>query len=300
MRAQGRAEGRDPASQLVGTWLASLVEPVGPAVHPTITTPSTPAYRLSRAGQFTLGLAMALLALLLYGQTLAANQGLSKRFQFCQPLPLAESTQSEGVQQAQSLINHVAKATPGQKLRLRQQSSFLLRDSARLCDLAALNHSQQVALMTVAAAALCLLGLTVALGLSHELVHHSSRTLRTMQVTAVFLLVVPMLSLQLGEQVRNTSLYLQLYLAHHNLHQQMLSALANQDLPALSAEPTPTKGMALRMVPPLTTSAAVAQLIRGIDAQMQSLPPVPLNFNDSTVTRVYGWLSTGLNGVLFK
>lgn len=297
MTAHGRAKHRDPSWLLGSSWLAALIE-VAPM---TVDQPtSSPAYRLSRSGQIALGLTMALLAVLLYGQTLAANQRLSKRFQFCPPLPVAELAQSEGAKQAQSLINNLDPATPGQKLRLRQQSSLLVLGSARLCGLASLNHSQEAALMTVATAALCLLSLTVALGLSHGLANNTNRTLRTMQVTAVCLLIVPMLSLQLGEQVRNTSLYLQLYLAHHNLHQQLLSALANQDLPVLRADPTNAKGIVMREVPALTTSARVAELIRGIDAQIQFLPPVPLDFNDSTVTRVYRWLTTDLNGILSK
>lgn len=147
--------------------------------------------------------------------------------------------------------------------------------------------------MTVATAALCLLSLTVALGLAHGLMNTSNRTLRTLQVTAVFLLVVPMVFLQLGEQVRNSTFYLRLYLAHRNLHQQLLSALANQDLPALSPNPSMANQRPMRAPPPLGSSARVAQLIRAVDHQVQGLPPVPMDLNDSTVSQVYHMLTKG-------
>lgn len=287
-------------SPFLRSWFAILFEQAPRADDRPATATGTHPYRLSRTGQISLGLALAFLAFLLYGQTLAANLRLSKRFAFCLPLPSAQLAPSEGLGQVQSLINDLATATPAQKLRLRQQSSLLLVDSARLCGLASLNHSQEAALMTVATAALCLLTLTVALGLSHGFVNNTSRTLHALQVTAAFLLVVPMVFLQLGEQVRNTNLYLRLYLAHRNLHQQLLSALANQDLPVLSTTPIKANGTAVKLVPGLTNSTRVAELIRRIDSQLQALPPVPLNLNDWTVNAVYDWLTSGMKETVSK
>jgi hypothetical protein len=293
MRADFTSEGRGTPSALVRSWLATLLEPSPPAVGELPAAAGPSAHRLSRSGQITLGLAMTLLAFLLYGQTLAANQQLSQRFEFCPSLPRAETQRREGVQQAQSLINNLASATPGQKLRLRQQSQLLLVESARLCGLASLYRSQEVALMTVATVGLCLLSLSVALGVSHGLVNNTNRTLQTLQVTSALLLAVPMAFLQLGEQMRNTSLYQQLYLARLNLHEQMLSTLANQNLPVWSANPCGANRTALSVVPGLTDATRVAELIRRVDGQLQALPPIPLNLNDATEKHVFGLLTNG-------
>jgi hypothetical protein len=293
MRADLSTEGGGTPSPLVRSLLATLFEPSPLAVGelPAATRPTS--HRLSRSGQIILGLAMTLLAFLLYGQTLATNQQLSERFEFCPSLRRAELPQGEGVQQSQSLINNLASATPGQKLRLRQQSQLLLVESARLCGLASLYRSQEVALMTVATAGLCLLGLSVALGLSHGLVNNTNRTLHTLQVTTALVLAVPMAFLQLGEQKRNTSLYQQLYLARLNLHEQLLSTLANQNLPVWSAIPCDANGTALSVVPGLTDATKVAELIRRVDGQLQALPPIPLNLNDATEKHVFGLLTNG-------
>ncbi len=272
--------------------LDTLIEPAPPPLEAPAAA-STPAHRLTRSGEIALGLAITLLAVGLYGQTMVANQRVSQRFAFCQTLPSGEWAQSEAAGQARILIRNLTSATPSQKVRLAQQASGLVTESARLCGLAAVNHGQEAALMTVATAALCLLSLTVVIGLAHGLMNTTNRTLRTLQVTAVFLLVVPMVFLQLGEQVRNSSYYLKLYLAHRNLNQQLLSALANQDLPLMNPNPTNANQMAMRVVPPLSTSTRVAELIRVIDLQLQVLPPVPLNMDDSTVSQVLHLLTNG-------
>ena len=278
---------------LVRALLDTLIEPAPPPLERPALAISVPAHRLSRSGQIALGLTVTLLAMFLYSQTMVVNQRLSKRFAFCQPSRSAELAQSEATRQTQSLISNLASATPSQKLRLAQQANGLVTESARLCELAALNHGQEAALIMVATAALCLLSLTVALGLAHGLVNSTNRTLRTLQVTAVFLLVVPMVFLQLGEQVRNSTFYLKLYLVHRNLHQQLLSALANQDLPVMNPNPTNANQIAIRNLPPLSTSTRVADLIRAIDLQLQVLPPVSLSINDSTVSKVFRLLTNG-------
>jgi hypothetical protein len=291
MRAQLGTEGRGPRSALVRSWLATLLEPSPPATGeiPAATCPSS--HRLSRSGQIILGLAMTVLAFFLYGQTLAANQQLSQRFQFCPSLRWAELQQGEGVRQTQSLINNLASATPGQKLRLGQQSQLLLVESARLCGLASLYRSQEVALMTVATVGLCLLGLSVALGLSRGLVNNTNRTVQTLQVASALMLAVPMAFLQLGEQSRNTNLYEQLYLARLHLHEQLLSTLANQNLPVWNASHCASNRSSLSVVPGLTDPRKVADLISRIDRQSQSANPIPLNLNDSTEKQVFGFLS---------
>ena len=293
MTAQAPGQSEDRWLPHVRALLDALVEPTPLLLERPATANSTPAHRLSRAGEIAVGLTVTLLAVGLYGQTMVANQRLSQRFAFCQPPRTGELAQSEAARQTLNLISNLTGATPSQKVRLAQQANGLVAESARLCGLAALNHGQEAALMTVATAALCLLSLTVALGLVHGLMNSSNRTLRTLQVTAVFLLVVPMVFLQLGEQVRNSTFYLQLYLAHRNLHQQLLSALANQDLPALSPNPTDANQRPMRTLPALGSSARVAQLIRAMDLQVQALPPVPLDLNDSTVNQVYHMLTKG-------
>jgi hypothetical protein len=268
-----------------------MVELTQPSGEWATTATITQSYRLSRSGQISLGLTMTLLAFLLYRHTLVSNQQLIKRFQFCRPLQSAELVQSEVEQQSLSLINNLANATPGQKLRLRQQYKFLLFESDRLCRLDSFYRSQEAALMTVATCALCLLSLTFALGIAHGLVNNKNRTLQAIQVSAIFLLVVAMLFLQLGQQERNTNIYLQLYLAHRNLIQELRSAVANQDLPILGRESSEDNQATLGVLPKLTDSGKVALLIRRIDQQLQSLPPIPINLNDSTAKTIYGWLS---------
>lgn len=293
MTAQAPGQWAGRLLPLVRNLREALIEPAPPPLETTASASTTPAHRLSRSGEIALGLTITLLAVGLYGQTLMANQRLSQRFAFCQPPRSAELAQSEAARQTQSLISNLASATPSQKVRLAQQANGLVAESARLCGLAALNHSEEAALMTVATAALCLLSLTVVMGLVHGLAKSTNRTLRTLQVTAMFLLVVPMVFLQLGEQVRNSSFYLRLYLAHRNLHQQLLSALANQALPAFSPNPSNANQKPMRTLPVLGSSARVAELIRAMDLQVQALPPVPLELNDSTVSQVYHMLTKG-------
>lgn len=282
------------------TWMAALVEPAPiPGEHNNSAIPRS-HYRLSRAGQILLGLAITVLAGLLYWQTVERNQQLSQQFALCLPVQPAGRAQAEAVRQTQSLINNLTHATPAQKLRLSQQYKLLLSQSVRLCGVASLYRSQESALMTVATSALCLLSLTIALGLTHGLVNNSNRTLNALQVTAAFLLVVPMLFLQLGEQVRNTPIFFQLYLTHRNLIQQLQSALANQDLPVFQVNPGDAQAMDQKILPGLSDPGKVALLIRRLDHQLQALPAVPLNFNDSTVIHVYGWLSSSWQQAISK
>ncbi|MEB3317363.1 MAG: hypothetical protein VKO39_04405 [Cyanobacteriota bacterium] len=269
----------------------SLVEPVPTIAGQAISVIHKPSKRLSRSGQLMLGVVVSILAGFLYNQTFASNQKLIQRFGFCLPLPSTGQKQTEAAEQTQSLINKLTQATSGQKLRLSQQYKLLVSQSARLCAVASLYRSQESALLTVATSALCLLSLTMALGLTHGLVNNNNRTLNTLQITAGFLLVVPILFLQLGEQIRDTPIYDQIYLAHRDLIQELQSALANQDLPPLRANPAEGNGRAASYVPALTDNSKVAELIRRIDNQLESLPPFPLSLDDSTVIRVYSWLS---------
>ncbi len=280
-------------STLVRALLDALVEPAPPPLERPAPAVRPPAHRLSRWGQLVLGLTISLLAVLLHAQTQAANQRLSQRFAFCQPQRSAGLAPSEAARQTQILINNLTVATPSQKVRLAQQANGLVVESARFCGLAALNHAQEAALLTVATAALCLLSLTVALGLVHGLMNSTNRTLRTLQVTAVFLLVAPMVFLQLGEQVPNSNFYLKLYLAHRNLHQQLLSALANQDLPVMNPNPTIANQRPMHPLPTMGSSARVAELIRSVDLQVQTLPPIPLKMNDSGAIHVFQLITNG-------
>jgi hypothetical protein len=292
MRVDFRTEGRGLGFKHVDSWLAMLREPAPPPPGEQRDAKGPSTQRLSRSGQVVLGLALCLLAVLVHGQTFETNQQLSQRFRFCPPLGLSEWHQMAEVQQTQSLINNLSSATPGQKLRLRQQSQLLLVESARLCGLASLYRSQEVALMTTATVALCVLSLSVVLGLSHGLMNNTNRTLITLQVTSALALVVPMAFLQLGEQMRNTSLFEQLYLARLHLHEQLLSTLANQNLPVWKASTCASNRSSLSVVPGLTDPSKVADLISRIDRQSQSSPPIPLNLNDATEKQVFGFLST--------
>jgi hypothetical protein len=268
-----------------------MVELTQPSREWATTATITQSYRLGRSGQISLGLTMTLLAFLLYRLLLVSNQQLIKRFQFCRPLQSAELVQSEVEQQSLSLINNLASATPDQKLRLRQQYKFLLFESDRLCRLDSFYRSQESALMTVATCTLCLFSLTFTLRIAHVYVNNKDQTLQAIQVSAIFLLVVAIMFLQLGQKERNANIYLQLYLAHRNLIQDLRSAAANQDLPILGRESSKANQTTLGVLPKLTDSGKVALLIRRIDQQFQSLPPIFINLYDLTAKTIYGWLS---------
>lgn len=296
MRAQTTVERDGRWSTLLRALLDALIEPTPPTPERSAAASPAPGHRLSRSGPLALGLTITLLAVLLYAQTLAANQRLSQRFAFCQPQRSAGVAPSEAAWQTQSLIRNLTVATPSEKLRLAQQANGLAVENARFCGLAALINAQEAALLTVATAALCLLSLTVVLGLVHGLMNSTNRMLRTLQVTAVFLLVVPMVFLQLGEQVPNSDFYLRLYLYNRNFHQQILSAFANQDLPVMNPNPTNSNNSnkgPMKPLPALGVSARVAELIRSVDLQVQALPPVPLKMNDSGVIQELQVITNG-------
>lgn len=277
-------------------WLASLVEPSSSPVP----SPAAPAavLRLSRSGQILLGLGLSTLALLLYTLTLQWSLKTNQKFQFCQPLSLWGASAAEGEQQSKRLINALAGATASQKLRLQQQTLILQAESERLCDLVILSRAQEEALLALATLALCLLSLTIIQGLGQGLVNNTNRTLQVVQISTTVVLVSCVAFLHLGQEVRNTSRLLQLYLWHRDLQQQLTSALANQDRPVffLRAALKPEQGArsGSHSIPRLSDSVQVAMLIRAVDIQLQSLPPLSVNLDESAVKKMFGWMSTGL------
>jgi hypothetical protein len=130
-------------------------------------------------------------------------------------------------------------------------------------------------------------------------VNNTNRTLKTVQISTTVVLVTSVAFLQLGQEVRSTGRLFQLYRWHRDLQQQVASALANQDRPVfqLQAGPDPQRenGKAMPLAPPLSDSDQVALLIRAVDAQLQSLPPLPVNLDESAVRQMFGWMGKGLN-----
>lgn len=107
----------------------------------------------------------------------------------------------------------------------------------------------------------------------------------------VFVLAVPMILSLLGVQGSNSEFSLQLNRAHCNLRQKLRSSLLNQVFPLLSTNYNNATPTASCISPALSNSAMVAKRIRGGDGQLQALPPIALNSNDSTLKQAYGWLA---------
>ena len=281
---------------LVGSFLTALREPVPVAAGEQRSTCPASTHRLSRSGQTLLGTAVLLLSIVLYGYTFVTSQRLNQRFQVCPHLHLEKWSHTTGVQTSEKLINKLTSATPGQKLRLQQQSQHLLVQSARICGLASLYRSEEVALMTTASVALCLLCLSLTIGFSRGLANNTNRTWNTLQVTSALALLMPMALLQLGEQKRYTSFYQQLYIDRRNLYEQMMSIMANQDLPVWKSFSCEVNQSPLRVMPGLTDPSKVALFISRIDRQSQALPHIPLNLNDATERQAVGFLNALIGG----
>ena len=278
--------------------LVESVEPVEAAIRPAEPPPS-PGLRLSRSGQILLGVGASLVALLLYGLTLQWGLTSNQQFHFCQPLSLWGAQPAEGERQTRTLIDVLKGATGSQKVRLRQQALILQAESERLCELVIRSRAQEEALLVVATTSLCLLSLTILQGLAEGLVTNRNRTLKAVQISTTVILVTSVAFLHLGQEVRNTGRLLQLYLWHRDLQRQFVTALANQDRPffLLQAAPKLERGgeNGLRFAPPLSDSDQVALLIRAVDAQLQSLPPLSVNLDESAVRKMFGWMSKGLD-----
>jgi hypothetical protein len=261
--------------------------------------PACPALRLSRSGQILLSVGLSLVALMLYTLTLQWSLWSNQQSQFCQPVSLWGARPGEGERQTKTLIDALAGATANQKVRLRQQALILQVESKRLCDLVILSRAQEEALLGVATAALCLLSLTILQGLGEGLANNMNRTLRAVQASATGVLVTTMAFLHLGQEVRNTGRLFQLYLWHRDLQQQFVSALANQDRPVflLQAAHKTEKGdvNGKRLPPPLSDSTQVAMLIRAVDAQLQSLPPLTVNLNESGARKIFRLIDDGMD-----
>jgi hypothetical protein len=282
-------------------WWPALVEPAEPSsrLAESVQPPPPSGQRLSRSGQIFLGVGVSLVALLLYTLTLQWSLKSNQQFQFCQPLSLWGAPAAEGERQTRTLIDALKGATASQKVRLRQQALILQAESERLCELVIRSRAQEEALLVVATAALSLLSLTILQGLAEGLVTNTNRTLKAVQLSTIVVLVTSVAFLQLGQEVRNTGRLFQLYLWHRDLQQQVVSALANQDRPVflLRFAPKPAKSMGntMRLAPPLSDSDQVAMLIRAVDAQLQSLPPLSVNLDESALRKMFGWMSKGLD-----
>ncbi|MFN9623142.1 MAG: hypothetical protein ACK587_09980 [Cyanobacteriota bacterium] len=282
-------------------WWPVLVEPAEPSSRPAKVAESPPSsgQRLSRSGQILLGTGVSLMALLLYTLTLQWSLKSNQQFQFCQPLSLWGAQAAEGERQVRTLIDALKGATASQKVRLRQQTLILQTESERLCELVIRSRAQEEALLVVATASLCLLSLTILQGLAEGLVNNTNRTLKTVQISTTVVLVISVAFLQLGQEVRNTGRLFQLYRWHRDLQQQVASALANQDRPGFLLQAAQKlqreKGKSVLLAPPLSDSDQVAMLIRAVDAQLQSLPPLPVNLDESAVRKMFGWMSKGLD-----
>lgn len=276
-------------------WLPSLIEPASSPAEPH----HPPPQRLSRSGQVLLGSTLALVGVILYAQSLQWSLKSNQQFRFCQPLSMWGVPLNQEKRQTQRMINALAGATASQKVRLNQQVQMLQAETQRLCELVVLSRAQEEALLAVATAGLCLLILTIAHGVVQGLVNNTNRTMQVLQVSAIVWLLSSVAFLYVGQEFRNTSRTFQLYLWHRDLQQQVASALANQDRPAFRLQAAFKQETAQRngahSAPLLSDSAQVARLIRGIDEQLQSLPPLSVNLDESAVKKIFDWISTGMD-----
>lgn len=250
-------------------------------------------FRINRPGQVAMGVLLTLMALTGYSLAWYSSQHLGHRWQVCLTLD-AEGLLRQNHTETMELIKALNGATPGQKLRLRQQTTWLVQQMDGLCKVSIWYRSQGTALMTVATGAAALLMVSVALGLPKGLAG-SNRILQALMLTATVHLVLVMSFLQLGEQSLNGSRNLTSYRAHRALLQWLQSSLANQDLVLASQQQAPQQQQAPaqpQAVTELNARTRVAELIRAMDSRIQSLPVITIGLDDGLADEMYGRITS--------
>lgn len=249
-------------------------------------------FRINRPGQVAMGVVLTLMALTGYSLAWYSSQHLGHRWQVCLTLD-AEGLLRQNHTETMELIKALNGATPGQKLRLRQQTTWLVQQMDGLCKVSIWYRSQGTALMTVATGAAALLMVSVALGLPKGLAG-SNRILQALMLTATVHLVLVMSFLQLGEQSLNGSRNLTSYRAHRALLQWLQSSLANQDLVLASQQQAPQQLAPAQpqAVTELNARTRVAELIRAMDSRIQSLPVITIGLDDGLADEMYGRITS--------
>jgi len=251
------------------------------------------SFRINRPGQVAMRRVLTLMALTGYTVAWYSSQYLGHRWQVCLTLE-TEGLLRQNHTETMELIKALHGATPGQKLRLRQQTTWLVQQMDGLCKVSIWYRSQGTALMTVATGAAALLMVSIALGLPKGLAG-SNRILQALMLTATVHLVLVMSFLQLGEQNLNGSRNLISYRAHRQLLQWLQSSLANQDLvlaPQAPQAPQQQAPAQPQAVTELNARARVAELIRAMDSRIQSLPVITIGLDDGLADEMYGRITS--------
>lgn len=279
---------RNPCPQLMAGSPLRRIPPLSEA------DPAGPAggsrRRLSGFGQGLLAAAILVAGVMVYASTWEISRRLSSRGEICLELPsgptppqppLIENQLLRQQRVGRQLIAALPAALPGQRLRLADQLDDMVRDLDSLCRLSLFYTNEEQALLSLATASATLLIICLVL-LAPQGIQNISRALRTVIFASGVLLGTAVNFLQLGEQQLNGRLVRQSYNRHDALLQHVSSSLANQRL-----EHGLSRGAALE---PLTTPAAVARLISGIDAHRLALPDPRLQRSDSAAQSVWSRL----------
>jgi hypothetical protein len=246
--------------------------------------------RLSGFGQGVLASTILLAGVMVFASTWEISRRLTSRGEICLELPsgptppqppLVENQLLRQQRVGRQLIATLPAALPGQRLRLTDQLDDMVRELDSLCRLSLFYTNEEQALLSLATASATLLIICLVL-LAPEGIQNISRALRTVIFASGVMLGTALNFLQLGEQQVNGRLVRQSYNRHNALLQHVSSSLANQRL-----EPGLSRGAALE---PLTSPAAVARLISGIDAHRLALPDPRLQRSDSAAQSVWSRL----------
>ncbi len=278
-------------------WIAFIRE----ILHDAPGEEGPPAFVINRPGQVAMGVVLTVLALMGYSMAWFSSQHLGHRWQICLTLD-GQGLLRQNHTETMALIKALDGATPGQQLRLRQQTTWLVQQMDGLCKVSIWYRSQGTALMTVGTGAAALLMVSIALGLPKGLAG-SNRILQAIMLTATVQLVLVMSFLQLGEQSLNGSRNLTSYRAHRQLLQWLQSSLANQEVLDPQGQ-APMQAQTQGQAPAQTTSPTitelnarvrVAQLIRAMDNRIQALPAITIGLDDGLADQMYGRISSEAN-----
>lgn len=273
--------------------IPALTEPVPPGPVSTSAGPTTTGgsrRRLSPFGQGLLAAAILLGGVVVYAGTWELCRRLTSRGEICMELPSTPTPPQEPwmdnplLRQQRlglRLIETLPAATASQRLRLEEQLHSLVREIDSLCRLNKYYTNEEAALLSLATASGTLIVICLVL-LAPQGVQNISRTQRTVIFSAGAVLGTALNFLQLGELQMNGTMVQQSYRGHDALLQHLSSSLANQRL-----ETGIAPGPALQ---PLTTPAAVAQLISGIDAHRLAMPDPRLQLSDSVAQSAWSRL----------
>lgn len=257
--------------------------------------PSPPGRRLTPWGQVLLSAALLLAGLFVYLGAWGISRRITSHGEICLKLPPTPPSEvHEGLNNqnqllrdyeiGKELIRDLPAASPGQRLRLKNQLYGLVRNLDSLCHLNIYYYNEESALLTAATSSATVLIISLIL-LAPQGLQNISRSLRTVLFTAGAILGLSVNFLQLGQQQVNGAKAEEVYRGQYALLQRFTSSLANQRIEAgISASQTLTS---------LTTPLAVAQLITAIDTKRLSMPDPRSEFDSSLAERTWMQLLKG-------